>query len=373
MGNIDPNAILKALRTIGRNDKLRAQFLSVIRDVERSLEYTDASIRDEITGPIIDALHGGEQVYRRRLRSGIVLDFYYRSKIARDFVMCDPERPDHVWEPQTTKLLMYLSTRAKNVIVGGAYFGDQAILVAKRIARNGGICHAFEPDYVQSQMLVHNAALNGLDNIKVIRMGLWSDNISTLTLVGEDAEAHSAPVTEPTATTQSSTFGATTVDSYLSRNGIEAVDLIMLDIEGGEYEALQGANGQLSLPVGRAPDVVFEIHRNYVDWTAGLQNTDIVKYLSALGYKLYAIRDFHSNYDMRGKPIELIPPESTYLEGPPHGFNMLAVKNPSVVDSKHFRICRDVSPKLLLHKDPRLHHPVDGLTHRSRRRGIEHR
>jgi hypothetical protein len=38
---------------------------------------------------------------------------------------------------------------------------------------------------------------------------------------------------------------------------------------------------------------------------------------------------------------------------------MLAVKNEAVVlNDPAFRICRDVSPKLLWHRDPALHHPM---------------
>jgi hypothetical protein len=40
---------------------------------------------------------------------------------------------------------------------------------------------------------------------------------------------------------------------------------------------------------------------------------------------------------------------------------MVAVKDPSVFKTDAYRIVRDVSPKLLRHKDPKLHHPVGGL------------
>lgn len=135
----------------------------------------------------------------------------------------------------------------------------------------------------------------------------------------------------------------------------------MLDIEGAELRALQGAASFLAMPAGTAPDIVFEVHRDYVDWGAGLENTPIVRYLSELGYTVFAVRDFNSNVDMSGKPIELIPADKVYLEGPAHGFNMVAVKNPQRFDTPDYLICHDVSPKLLRHKDPALHHPMSGL------------
>jgi hypothetical protein len=40
---------------------------------------------------------------------------------------------------------------------------------------------------------------------------------------------------------------------------------------------------------------------------------------------------------------------------------MVAVKDIAVFDNPGYRICRHVSPKLLRHKDPALHHPLGGL------------
>ena len=53
--------------------------------------------------------------------------------------------------------------------------------------------------------------------------------------------------------------------------------------------------------------------------------------------------------------------DDIYLEGPPHGFNMVAVKDPAIFSGPDYRIVEGVSPKYLRHKDPALHHPVGGL------------
>lgn len=348
----------EALSRIGRNELLRARFLDACRLVESLPGNAYTTPREELTGPVVDALHEQVGVVRKELSNGVVFDFYYRSRIARDFVMSVPEKPDHVWEPQTTKLLLHLSEGAGNVVVGGAYFGDHAVLIAHASRGSGGVCHAFEPDAEQAAMLEHNARLNGLGNLRVNAVGLWSDSRTRLRLVGRDALA--SPVAAEGEEAGGPTFPTTTVDEYLGRCGVARVELIMLDLEGGELSALRGARGQLSLPPGLAPNVVFEVHRSYVDWSGGLQNTEILRYLCSFGYTAFAVRDFQNNYDMGGRPVELIPAAEVYLEGPPHGFNMLAVKDASVLDGR-VRFCRGVSPKLLLHRDPALHHPAGGL------------
>jgi hypothetical protein len=106
------------------------------------------------------------------------------------------------------------------------------------------------------------------------------------------------------------------------------------------------------------PNLVFEIHRNFVDWTAGLEKASVVKFLSELGYEVFAIRDFHNNYPMKTRPIEIIPIDRVYLEGPPHGFNALATRDSTLVERLGLRLVEDVSPKLLLHKNPALHDPI---------------
>jgi FkbM family methyltransferase len=338
----------EALRALGREEPTRARIVAALLAYEALPGNRWTDVRDRVTGPIVDALHASVEAVRKELSNGLVFEFPYRSKIARDFVMSVPSAPDHVWEPQTTKLLLHLSRTATDVIVGGAYFGDQAILIADAL-RGRGVCHAFEADAAQACMLERNAALNGLTNVRVNAIGLWSDSNLRLSFVGHDALA---------STIVSATGIETiTIDAYAEASGAKP-GLIMLDLEGSELEVLRGAERQLS---GHAPHLVFEVHRSYVDWSQGLDNTEIARFLASFGYKMFGVRDFQSNYDLSGRPIELVPIESARLEGPPHGFNILAVRDPAAVEGEMFRIVPNVSPKLLLHRDPALHHPTGGL------------
>lgn len=337
----------ESLSRLGADAATRARMISALQQFERLPQNRFTTVRDDVTGPIVDALHASLPFVRKELSNGLVFEFPYRSKIARDFVMSRPDKPDHVWEPQTTKLLLHLAGMVTDVVVGGAYFGDQAIPIANAL-RGRGTCHAFEADDVQASMIERNASINGLENVRVNALGLWSQP-ATLRLVGHDALAGAA---------ESDTgITATTIDAYARRAGIR-VGLIMLDLEGGELHALRGASEQLAR---NAPYVVFEVHRSYVDWSRGLRNTEVVQFLAALGYTIYAIRDFQSNYDLAGRPIELVPIDTAYLDGPPHGFNLFAFRDAAVIDDELFRVTPNVSPKLLFHRNPELHHPAGGL------------
>lgn len=339
----------EGLETVGGDQGARAAMIAALKAFERLPENRFTRVRDEVTGPIADALHRRVPLVRKELSTGLVFEFPYRSKIARDFVMSVPEKPDHVWEPQTTKLLLHLASGAEHAIVGGAYFGDQAIPLANAL-RGRGLCHAFEPDADQARMLARNADMNGLDNLRVHALALWSDADTRLAFQGRDALASTVPSATGIATT--------TIDLYARETEISRVGLIMLDLEGAELAVLKGSERVLRED---GPDVVFEIHGSYVDWSRGLPNTEIVRHLARLGYTLFAVRDFQSNVDLSAGPIELVPIETAYLEGPPHGFNLFATRDPAIAERAPFRIVAGVSPKLLFHRDPRLHHPLGGL------------
>ncbi len=347
---------LEALARIGVTEAWRQAMVRQLIAFEGQIQAPGVDVREELTGPLVDAMYDDDQVVRKTLSSGVTFEFLYRSKIARDFVMSQPEHPDHAWEPQTSRILVNLAKGKRQVVIGGAYFGDHAVLIAREIAGNGGVVHAFEPNTQQRGMLMRNAELNGLTNVLPRPEGLWHDSTTNLKLVGYDSFAN-AEVAEA----GDDTFKTVTIADYLTAQGVLKLDLIVLDIEGAELGALQGAEPFLAQPKGQAPNILFEVHRHYVDWSNGLANTPIARLLTGHGYSLYGLRDFNSNYDLAGRPVELIPMDAIHLEGPPHGFNMVAVKDPAVFDGPGYAIVRDVSPKYLRHKDPKLHHPIGGL------------
>lgn len=348
--------LTEALEAIGKDEELRVRLVAFLREAELRLARPDFDVREQVTGPIVDALHQSIGKMHKRLASGIDFHFHYRSKIAREFVLAPEMQPDHVWEPQTTRLLLQLGEKARHALVGGAYSGDQAILLARQIRGHSGVVHCFEPNTEQMAMLRLNASSNGLNNLRFNQVGLWDRDQATLRLVGEDSFAHP----EPAAAGAEDGFATVTINSYGAAQRVEHLDLIMLDIEGAELPALHGAERYLAHPKGKAPNIVFEVHRHYVDWSHGLNETEICRYLAGFGYRLFAVRDYQSNVPMGRQPIELIRPEETYLEGPPHGFNMLAVKDESILANPAFRLVSGVSPKLLRHRDPRLHQPLAG-------------
>ncbi len=339
-----------ALALAGRDRQLREMVFDALRAAELRVD-DPATFREQIRWPLILSLLRDVHTHRVVLENGVIFDVTPDSRIEKALLLSSVAHPDHVWEPQTTKLLIALAERASNVIVGGAYIGDQVLLVAKNSA---AVIHAFEPMKYALDRLLHHLEINGITNVVTQRLGLWRDSGVDLRLDGHLALASSVAI-DKGAAAEGETTHSISIDDYVRERDLPAVELIMLDTEGGEENALAGGRETIARD---QPNIVFEIHRNFVDWTNGLEKTSIVTFLTSQGYEVFAIRDFHGNHAMTGYPIEIVPVSQVYLEGPPHGFNVLATQDVDLVNRLGLRIVTNVSPKLLLNKDPALHYPL---------------
>jgi FkbM family methyltransferase len=362
----DPAELARALARAGTDANLRETLFEALRRAETKAD-DPASFREQVRWPLVMSLLGEEGTHRVRMKNGLVFEVGPDSRIEQALLLslsAEPDHvsaePDHVWEPQTTRLLVALSSGAEHVIVGGAYIGDHVLFIARELAKQSppGVVHAFEPMPHTFNRLVRNLELNDAANVTAHQLGLW-DRRASLSLDGPAALASSLPLEGANATAEGA-IESVSIDEYVQSKGLSSVGLIMLDTEGGEERALLGARELLSRPGAEAPHVVFEVHRHFVDWSNGLENTSVVRLMTESGYEVYAVRDLHGNRSMEGQPIEVIPVDRVYLEGPPHGFNMLASKDRGVVGRLGLRVVTDVSPKLLPEKDPALHHPLGG-------------
>jgi FkbM family methyltransferase len=355
----DDSLIARALAMAGGDERLRDAILQALRDAE-AREADPSAFRAHVRWPLTSALLGG-RTQRVVLENGLIFEVGPDSRIEQALLLSSVAHPDHVWEPQTTKLVTALAGGVAHTIVGGAYIGDHVLPLARALSRHApsGQVHAFEPMAQAVGRLRRHLELNGLDNVLVHRAALWDESGATLKVVGPPALASSLPM-DAAPTAPGELVESITIDDYVASCRLPSVGLIMLDIEGGEQRALRGACTLLDRPHPHAPVVVFEVHRQFVDWTAGLENTSVVKLLISRGYEVFAIRDVHGNCPMADLPIEVVPVDKVYLEGPAHGFNLVAGKGAELVGRFGLRIVEHVSPKLIREKDPRLHHPVGG-------------
>jgi len=179
------------------------------------------------------------------------------------------------------------------VIDVGANIGEISMTAAKRVGKTGHVI-AFEPVDAIADQLQANATRNHLDQITIVRTGLSdipADNVPVYASCGQgipDDEHHGL----------GSLFGGakgapelqrvpiTTLDIWLAAHPIDRIDLVKIDIEGAELPCLKGAEGALRR---FRPVLIVEI-QDTTSTTAGYQASDILAFLSGLGYTFQTIR-----------------------------------------------------------------------------------
>lgn len=343
----------RIFQVMGAVPFFRSLAIEGLRSVARRRPFSERW-REEVHWPLVQSLMTPDRTYRIRLRSGLYFEITAASVIEKNVLISPEHCPDHLWEPYTTRLLLQLAEGKQTVLIGGAYIGDQALPIAQKIAPCGGRVYAFEPMEEPLARLRRNCLLNAITNLVAEPLALWDTGGETLELSGSPALARTVASGSCLSSGEHSQFcRTTTIDEYLEAQGRPHADLIMLDLEGGELRALQGAEQELRRPPDSAPCIVFEIHAQYADWSRGVEKTEIVEYLQGHGYTVYGIRDYHHCYPVPDTPTELIPAALINTDGPPHGFNMLAIRKPDDLERHFVRIVRggsprQMSPKLLL-------------------------
>lgn len=222
----------------------------------------DFDARTQILYPLLDEIFIEGDRLNVRLENGLTMDYLYKSNIAKEILLRERENPSHAWEPMTTRSVeLAIRHRPGCVMVGGAYFGDHALIAAHelQVSKSSGFVICVEPNSEQRRLLEYNAVLNNLsESIRLLDSVLWSSSGMRFNLAASDS--HAAVIADEEAT-----YVSKTIDEILSDHDVEEISLLLIDIEGSEEEALRGASKPLSAQRDRAPVVIAEIHRNYVD------------------------------------------------------------------------------------------------------------
>lgn len=122
---------------------------------------------------------------------------------------------------------------------GGANAGLVCVPIAHRLRARGGRVYAFEPQRTLFHALGGTLALNELDNLHLLNMGLAAAN-GTMKVpdvdYGQDADFGSVSLVDG-----QSSGGTPTPVVRLDSLGLPRLDFLKLDIEGMEIDALRGA------------------------------------------------------------------------------------------------------------------------------------
>lgn len=162
----------------------------------------------------------------------------------------------------------------------GANFGLFS-LNASKVVGNQGKVFAFEPFPANFQKFQQHISANRFQNIVLENLAVSEKNGFTEIKYDENADnlgMASVFVSEFTTTENVRTVS---LDHYVKQNGITRINLIKMDIEGGEWNALLGMKEVLST---LRPAIIIEINRELLK-KSGKNEKDIADYLSQFQYR----------------------------------------------------------------------------------------
>jgi FkbM family methyltransferase len=134
----------------------------------------------------------------------------------------------------------------------GAFHGILTMFFASRCRQ----VVSYEPNEINQARLIENVRLNKLDNVQVRKLGVGSEAGSGV-LRYSPAMAGGGTLDSSSIAGASQRVEITTLDGDIAMAALPAPDLIKIDIEGWEIEALRGARETLS---AHQPALFLEMH-----------------------------------------------------------------------------------------------------------------
>ena len=214
------------------------------------------------------------------------------------------------YEPPETMLIRRLVDPGGTFVDVGAHWGYFSLMMAEHIGSLGWVV-AIEADPRIYAILERNFALNDLPQVRVVYAAAAAES-GRLSLIGFDEHGDnwgtsriaggSGPVSA------SYEVPARSLDELLDELGLDAVDLIKIDIEGGEALALAGMSAGLRR--GRYRRLLLELHSVQLA-EHGTNPAAIIEGLLEMGYRAWVIA--HSSADVRRAAYARGQPADSFL------------------------------------------------------------
>ena len=170
----------------------------------------------------------------------------------------------------------------------GANIGYHSLLAASLVGGSGQI-YSFEPLEENFRSFLRNIKLNSFDNVHAFNLGV-SDKPKILNLYLNSEKGNMGMASEFGETNNHlhQTIEAIDMDTFFKKHPVQKIDVIKIDIEGGEYPALLGMKNTLDR---FSPYILIELDDAIINKTP-YSKKDIVDFLIDLNYqKFYLAKD----------------------------------------------------------------------------------
>jgi FkbM family methyltransferase len=185
----------------------------------------------------------------------------------------------------------------------GANYGLYTFHAAKLVGIDGCVV-AFEPQPRLCKALKMACSKFKSSNVEIVAAAA-SDHAGTTTFAIPAMASGTGSLNATHSSSDGATFSVetTTIDTVCLQRGITQVDLIKIDVEGAEYQALKGTSCILR---SSQPLLWFELNPE-AQQRAGCAIADIFRFLGDLGYEsFYRISDGYPIVDPASEFRDLI-------------------------------------------------------------------
>ena len=175
----------------------------------------------------------------------------------RDLLIAPYLLLDGIWEPEVTALVQRLLKPGMTFVDVGANIGYYTLLAAKQLGHTGKV-YAFEPEPLNFELLSKNVIVNWFSNVvraekKAVSAGAGNidfyvrENYRGNSSIGAVTQEHLDVLFDSMEKVQVETVS---LDQYFPEP--PSIDLMKIDVEGAELDALQGMRNVLQ----SNPDIV---------------------------------------------------------------------------------------------------------------------
>ena len=160
----------------------------------------------------------------------------------------------------------YLKPKKGEVFIDvGAHIGKYALQVAKIVGENGLVI-AIEASPINYNVLLKNCRLNNIRNVIALNVAAWKSNDELKLFIGKVGGWHSVKFNSGLGFVKVS---AKALDNVLKELHINRVDWIKIDVEGAEYEVLEGLKNTIQQ---YKPTLIIEVFKENIEKVTKFMN-----------------------------------------------------------------------------------------------------
>jgi len=186
----------------------------------------------------------------------------------------------NLYEPAVVRLLRRLLNERKYFFDIGANIGYYTFLAAALLEGRGQV-HSFEPWDTLYKQLEYNATQNNFSCLHLNQQAVSDRNgVANLFLPSEGHWTNASLIEGFWDQIGTQQVDVVRFDTYCDKHMIEKVDLVKIDVEGGELGVLKGMGTYLEK---NQPDLILEVLKGYCE--------DLDTFLADIPYRKYLITD----------------------------------------------------------------------------------